>query len=32
MCIHIDRDCEGDDDWEYEILVEEGIFDDEEDW
>ena len=31
MCSHLDSDCEGDDDWEYEMMIEEGIFDDE-DW
>ena len=32
MCSHLDRDCEGDDDWEYEMMIEEGAFGDDEDW
>ena len=31
MCDHRDVDCEGDDDWEYEMMIEEGLFGDEED-
>ncbi len=32
MCSPLDRDCEGDDNWEYEMMIEEGTFGDEEDW
>lgn len=31
VCDHIDIDCHGDDDWELEMEIEEGIFDDDED-
>ena len=32
VCSHLDKDCKGDDDWEYEMMIEEGAFGDEDDW